>query len=195
MNQRHHPSGTHGRAVSRSAARAAIIIALAVSFALSCSDASSDRQDERKGGEKKIGGCLIDTIAIGTGFVRHEAPRGTAAWIEVLSLKELGAELFRQTAEELTTLLDTLGIPVYTRSELLHVKRGPCWPAYRVGLRINVESKKLSEPIREALLGMQIAGATSAAERPKGYGLFFISCGAADRDWWTVWYEVPAEDE
>ncbi len=170
-----------------------ILVTLAFVIIVSCSDASSDRDSttaDKKGA--KLGGCVIDTITIGTGLVRATAPRGKAARIEILSIEPVGEDLLRRAAVELTALLDSAGVTLYSRSELLHVKEGPCWPAYRITLLIDAGSRERSELIRTSLSGARLAAAAPAAERPPGYGLFFVTCGKGDRDWWTVWYR--AED-
>jgi hypothetical protein len=169
--------------------RAVTCITIAFLIAASCSGASSDRE------EKKLGGCVIDTITIGTGLVRAPAPRGRAARIEILSLTPVGEERYRRAAAGLAAVLDSAGISVYSRSELLHVERGPCWPAYRITFLIDVESRGHSERIRDALGRTRIAGVAPATERPENYGFFFITCGKGDRDWWTVWYTESGEEE
>ena len=117
-----------------------------------CSGASTD-QDTTRSDKKgpKIGGCVIDTIKLGTGLVRAQAPRGKAARIEILSVKPVDGELFLQAAGELTALLDTAGIAIYSRTELLHVKEGACWPPYRITFLIDAGSRDDSERIRAAL--------------------------------------------
>ncbi|HUV35723.1 MAG TPA: hypothetical protein VMX58_02160 [Patescibacteria group bacterium] len=169
--------------------RETILVTIVLMLAVSCSDASQDRNSA--GADKKgaaIGGCVIDTIVIGTGLLRAPAPRGRAARIDILSLKPAGNELFLRAAGELTALLDSAGVTVYSRSELLHVKKGACWPAYRITLLIDADPGDRGEAIRAALEGTHLADAAPAAERPEGYGLFFVTCGKGDRDWWTVWY-------
>ena len=167
----------------------AIRITVLCFLVVSCSGASSDQDSaraDRKG--PKIGGCVMDTIAIGTGLVRAQPPRGAAARIEILSVNPVEEEVFRRAADELTALLDTAGIAIYSRSELLHIKKGACWPPYRITFLVDAGSREASEPIRAVLEGTNIAEASPASERPKGYGLFFVTCGRGDRDWWTVWY-------
>jgi hypothetical protein len=183
-----------GRGPKGNPMRRTILITLVSVLVISCSDASSDKDStdvDKKG--VKIGGCVIDTITVGTGLVRAMAPRGQAARIEILSLKSLGEELFRRAAIELTALLDSAGVIVYSRSELLHIKEGPCWPAYRITFIIDAGSHEHGELIRAALSGARLADAAPAAERPTGYGLFFVTCGKGDRDWWTVWYRAENE--
>jgi hypothetical protein len=174
--------------------RRIMLMTIVLILIVSCSDASSDGDstDVNKRGPK-LGGCVIDTITIGTGLERGPAPPGKTARIEVLSIKPAGEELFRRAAMELAALLDSAGVTVYRRSELLHVAEGPCWPAYRITFIIDVESRARSEPIRAALSGTRLAAAVPAAERPAGYGLLFVTCGKGDRDWWTVWYRAGGE--
>jgi hypothetical protein len=165
--------------------RTITVMCLVALFAIACSGASSDKRD------KSIGGCEIDTITIGTGLVRAPAPRGRAARIEILSIAPAGEDRYRRAAVELIDLLDSLGVAVYSSSELLHVKRGPCWPAYRITFLIDLTQGNRGETIRTALAATHLTGAASTAERPEGYGLFFVTCGKGDRDWWTVWYSLP----
>jgi hypothetical protein len=159
---------------------ATVLILLAVAAA--CSGQSSEKRGAR------IGGCEIDTISIGTGLVRAAVPRGGAARIDLLSVAPAGENRFREAAQGLLGTLDSLGVPVYSRSELLHVARGPCWPAFRVTLLFDAKTPEESEAIRRALEAAPLAGAPPVAKRPKGYGTFFVTCGRGDRDWWTVWY-------
>ena len=79
------------------------------------------------------------------------------------------------------------GVQVYSRSELMHVSEGPCWPPYSVEFRIQLNEAK-SGIIRKYLLSTPLAGHRPGADRPDGYGPFFITCGFGSSDWWTVWY-------
>ncbi len=165
--------------------RTITVVCLITLFAAACSGKSSDKRG------KSIGGCEIDTITIGTELVRAPAPRGRAARIEILSTAPAGEERYRHAAGELTDILDSLGVALYSRSELLHVKRGPCWPAYRITFLVDLMKDGRGETIRTVLSGTHLTGAVPTAERPEGYGLFFVTCGMGDRDWWTVWYSLP----
>ncbi len=165
--------------------RTITVICIFALFAFACSGESSDKRGT------SIGGCEIDTITIGTELVRAPAPQGRAARIDILSIEPAGEERYRRAAGELTDVLDSLGVAVYSRSELLHVKQGPCWPAYRITFLVDLTQGDHGEKIRSALAGTHLTGAAPTEERPEGYGLFFVTCGKGDRDWWTVWYSLP----
>ncbi len=136
---------------------------------------------------KKIGGCTVETITIGTGkSVSAEAPPD-AAWIRVSSVEFADNEIYKNAALDLAKALEMRNVEVYSRSELMHVAEGPCWPPYTVEFRIGLD-EAASGPIRRYLLGTPIAGHRPGAERPDDYGPFFISCGSGSYDWWTVWY-------
>ena len=136
---------------------------------------------------KKIGGCTVETIKIGTGKnVSAEAP-SDAAWIRVGSVEPADNALYKKAATDLAKALEARGVEVYSCSELMHVTEGPCWPAYSVEFRIKL-NEATSGPIHKFLLGTPIAECRPGAERPDGYGPFFISCGFGSYDWWTVWY-------
>ena len=136
---------------------------------------------------KKVGGCTVETIKIGTGKnVSAEAP-SDAAWIRVSSVEPAENALYKKASLDLAAALEMRGVEIYTRSELMHVTEGPCWPAYSVEFRIKL-NEATSGPIHNFLLGTPIAECRPGAERPDGYGPFFISCGFGSYDWWTVWY-------
>lgn len=164
--------------------RTITVVCFFMLLAIACSGESSDKRG------KSIGGCEIDTITIGTELVRAPAPRGRAARIEILSLAPAGEDRYRRAVVELTDVLDSLGVAIYSRSELLHVKRGPCWPAYRITFLIDPPGER-GEKIRHTLAATPLTDAAPTADRPEGYGLFFVTCGRGDRDWWTVWYSLP----
>ncbi len=161
---------------------ARVILALLFLFPAACVGTTSSKH------EKKVGGCEIDTISLGIKMERGEAPSRKAARIEILSLEFIGDKLYKQIAEELTSLLDSLKITIYSRSELLHIKKGPCWPPYRITLRIDATRSKHTETLCSELLKTPLADCSPSTERAKGYGLFFVTCGRGDKDWWTLWY-------
>jgi hypothetical protein len=136
---------------------------------------------------KKIGGCTVETIKIGTGKnVSAEAP-ADAAWIRVNSVEFADNELYKKAALDLAKALEMRNVEIYSRSELMHVTEGPCWPAYSVEFRIKL-NEAASGPIHNFLLGTPLADHRPGAERPDDYGPFFVSCGFGSYDWWTVWY-------
>jgi hypothetical protein len=136
---------------------------------------------------KKIGGCTVETIKIGTGKnVTAEVP-SDAAWIRVSSVEPADNEVYKRAALDLAKALEMRNVVVYTRSELMHVTEGPCWPAYSVEFRIKLD-ESTNVHLYKFLQGMPIADRRPGTERPSNYGPFFISCGAGSSDWWTVWY-------
>ena len=136
---------------------------------------------------KKIGGCTIETIKIGTGKnASAEAPPG-AAWIRVSSVELAENELYKKAALDLSRALEMRNIEIYSRSELMHVAEGPCWPPYSVEFRIKLD-ESMGRQIHRFLLETPIADHRPGADRPEGYGPFFITCGFGSSDWWTVWY-------
>ena len=153
------------------------ILALGVAFAaLGCLD-----------DDHRIGGCELETIEIGTAMTRGEAPGPYSAWLRISSVGFAGTDVYAQAAFDLTAVLDTLGVVIYTRSDLEHVREGPCWPPYNVGFLIEA-SDSSSSAIRSKLLTTPIARLLPAEERPYRYGTFFITCGKGHDDWWTLWY-------
>jgi len=145
--------------------------------------------DKSAGGlqTKNIGGCTVETIEIGTGKnVAAEAPPD-AAWIRVSSVEFADNELYKNAALDLAKALEMRNVEVYSRSELMHVAEGPCWPPYSVEFRIGLD-EAAGGPIRSYLLGTPIAEHRPGIERPADYGPFFITCGSGSSDWWTVWY-------
>lgn len=156
--------------------------ALLAATLISCgSSVKSDRNRTR------VGGCLVDTIDAGLKLAGKEVPKG-AARLSIKSTKDAGMEVFVKAAEELSAILDSLGVTVFRRSDLVHVRSGPCWPAYRITIEIDVLEERSTERIRSSLLSHNIAGMKSSTERPEGYGTFFITAGKGSSDWWTVWY-------
>lgn len=136
---------------------------------------------------KKVGGCTVETIKIGTGKnVSDEAP-SDAAWIRVSSVEPAENELYKKAALDLAKALELRGVEVYSRSELMHVAEGPCWPPYSVEFRIKLD-EQAGAPIHKYLLSTPLAAHRPGTERPDGYGPFFITCGFGSSDWWTVWY-------
>jgi hypothetical protein len=140
-----------------------------------------------------IGGCKNEIVNIGTGMVRAEEPPADASWIRICSVGFAGNEVYRQAALDLTAVLDTLGVTVYSRSELVRLKEGPCWPPYTVTIRIDAKMG-VDQQIRTRLLETPLAGIAASAERPDDYGLFFVTCGWGSSDNWILWYPRPATD-
>ncbi|MCK4538180.1 MAG: hypothetical protein KAV42_05220 [Candidatus Krumholzibacteria bacterium] len=151
-----------------------------------CSGASSQKQKEPER-EKMVGGCSSDTILIGLAIPDVPGSTGIGR-IEVRSIKDRGEKVFRDAAIELTALIDSVGIDITGRSELIHITSGPCWPAFRVTIGAVLESPVLSEKLKELLLSTPVAGFTPYPERGPDYGTFFITAVRGSSDLWTVWY-------
>jgi hypothetical protein len=146
------------------------------------------RGQVEKDAPKLIGGCITDTIIMNLEQRGTPAVNKSYTYIDILSLEFNGKKLSRQISLELTAFLDSLGIVTLNRSDIIHVKSGPCWPPYRISFYIEAGSGNRLEEVREFLLATELAGYKAAAERPEGYGTFFITCRRADKDLWTVWY-------
>jgi hypothetical protein len=136
---------------------------------------------------KKVGGCTVETIKIGTGKNASAEAPSDAAWIRVSSVEFADNELYKKAALDLAKALERRNIGIYTCSELMHVADGPCWPPYSVELRIKLH-ESMSDQIHRMFLVTPIADHRPGAERPDGYGPFFITCGLGSSEWWTVWY-------
>ncbi len=81
----------------------------------------------------------METITIGTGKnVSAEAP-SDAAWIRVSSVEFADNEIYKKAALDLAKALEMRDVEVYSRSELMHVAEGPCWPPYSVEFRIKLD--------------------------------------------------------
>ncbi|HEY5132949.1 MAG TPA: hypothetical protein VII85_04620 [Candidatus Krumholzibacteriaceae bacterium] len=168
--------------------RMLLVLTLVVAFAAASYSCGKGKSGSRAGQNKKVGACDIDTITIGTGITpAEEAPAG-AAWIRVNAVDSVGNDLFKKAADDLKEALEQQAVPIYSCTELTHVKSGPCWPAYSVEFRINL-TERAADEFHRFLEQTAIANKRPAAERPQDYGQFFISCGMGSSDWWTVWYE------
>ncbi len=160
-----------------------VAIFLSISFlAFSC------QGQTEKNAPKPIGGCITDTIIMNLEQRVTSTVNKSYTYIDVLSLEFNGKKLSRQISLELTVFLDSLDIVTINRSDIIHVKSGPCWPPYRISFHIEAGSGNRLEELRKCLLATELAGYKAAIERPEGYGTFFITCRRADKDLWTVWY-------
>lgn len=137
--------------------------------------------------DEKLGRCEVETIKIGTALERGAEPKPNAAWLRISSVAFAGTDVYAQAALDLTAVLDSLGVVIYSRSDLIHIRKGTCWPPYNVEFRIQ-STDSSSAVIRSTLLTVPIDGLTPAEQRPERYGTFFITCGGYDEDWWTLWY-------
>ena len=153
--------------------------------------ASSCKGDDSTSGSKRtrrVGGCEIETIKIGTEKRYAKETPDDAAWIRISSVRFAGNELYEQAALDLTTALAARGVRFYSRSDLAHIKEGSCWPPYSVDFRIKL-TEQAAGRIRTFLLNTPIAKHRPTNERPEGYGPFFVTCGTGATDWWSVWYQ------
>jgi hypothetical protein len=167
--------------------RTVLVAMLACALAAAVPACHKTRSSRDRAQTKKVGGCEIETIPIGAGIGNpDEAPAG-AAWIRVCSLEFAGNDLYRKAADDLRTLLQGHRVTVYTSTELMHVKQGPCWPPYSVELRVDLTEEEAGR-LRKTLLANALANCRPVLERPDNYGTFFVSCGAGASDWWAVWY-------
>ncbi len=139
--------------------------------------------------EEKIGGCDVETIKIGTALERGGAPDNRWSMLSIHSVGFAGTDTYAQAAVDLTAVLDSLGITLYSRTDLIHLRQGPCWPPYTVELHIQPTDSTASAAIRSKLLTTPIAGLLPQEERPDGYGTFFIEFSRNYGDGsWVLWY-------
>ena len=146
------------------------------------------RGQAEKTAPKAIGGCVLDTIKINLDQKHSPSSDKSYTYIDILSLEFIGETLSRQICLELKALLDSLDIATLSRSDIMHVKSGPCWPPYRISFHVETDNRDRLKKLKELLLAGELAGYRAAAERPDGYGTFFITCRRADKDLWTIWY-------
>lgn len=165
----------------------ACLFSFVMILALTCCSGASSQKKKEAGTEKMVGGCSIDTICIGIAIPIVHGSTGTGR-IELRSIEDRGKKLFRDVAIELTALIDSVGIDVTGRSELIQIASGPCWPAFRVTIRADLESPVFSKRLKELLLSTPMAGFTPYPERGTDYGPFFITAIRGSSDLWTVWY-------
>ncbi|MCD6379398.1 hypothetical protein J7M07_02995 [bacterium] len=147
------------------------------------------RGQTEKGAPNVVGGCVVDTIKMNLKQINVSATNKSYTYIDILSLEFNGESLSRNICLELTAFLDSLDIVTLSRSDIIHVKSGPCWPPYRISFHVNPGDGDRLERAKKLLLATELTGYRAAAERPKGYGTFFITCRRADKDLWTVWYQ------
>jgi len=165
-----------------------LALVLACVFTAAVSGCGKNKSDSGSTQTRKIGGCEIETVTIGTGTGSAEEAPTEAAWIRASSVEFAGNDLYKKAAEDLRTALSARGVRIHSCTELMHVKEGSCWPPYSVEFRIAL-TEVASMRLRLFLQQNALAHCPPHAERPEGYGTFFVSCGTGDSDWWTVWYE------
>ncbi|MBN2185666.1 MAG: hypothetical protein JW746_10090 [Candidatus Krumholzibacteriota bacterium] len=159
----------------------AIIVFLFVIIA-GCATQSSDKEKE------KVGGCQIDTIRTGFAVVNHSVLPTCTYRISIRSVKDVGKGSFVTCAKTLTEILLSTTIKIGERSDILHIVKGPCWPAYSIIFRIDVPGEHALDLLHETLLGTEFNSYSPSEERPEGYGTFFITLSKGSSDIWTVWY-------
>jgi hypothetical protein len=168
--------------------RILLVLTFVVAFAAASYGCGKGKSGSGAPQTKKVGDCEIETITIGTGIAAAQEVPADAMWIRVNALNSAGNELFKKAADDLKAALDARGVPIYSCTELTHVKSGPCWPAYSIEFRIKL-TEEAAGHFHRFLQQMGIANKRPVAERPDNYGPFFISCGMGSSDLWTVWYE------
>ena len=149
--------------------------------------------DSRSQSKKPVGGCSADTISLGTDIEPACEVAISPVRISILSVENAGEETYRTAVTELVDLLDTLDIDICAPPRLVTITDGPCWPRYRIDLRLEKGAEKIFPKIRSALKTGTLAGESPSEARPDGYGLFFIQAGVGSTDRWTLWYGRPRQ--
>jgi hypothetical protein len=136
----------------------------------------------------RIGGCELDTIRLGLAMERTR-PEGVLPYrISIRSVRDAGSETYKAAASDLTSLLDSAGVAIYRRSDLVHITKGACWPPYFIDFEVGFKNRAEAESLFPELAGHPIAGLLPSSERPAGYGKFFITASSGSSDLWTAWY-------
>lgn len=168
--------------------RLSILLPASIIILAAC---TSEAQDKKSQPEKTVGGCACDTLPLG---IEGRASCEGAAFpvrVSILSVEDAGIETYRSAAEGLLSLLDSLQVPCCGGADLAVMSRGPCWPRYRVDIRMAGGSESALPAIRSALEGRRLAGLSPSGDRPDDYGLFFVQAGFGSSDVWTLWYTAP----
>ncbi len=159
------------------------LLTLAMTAALlGCGSQASDKHS------RTVGGCTADTTRLG---LRLERPRPQGAKVfrvSIRSVRDAGEETYKAAAEDLTALLDSLGIDVFSRTDLVHISKGACWPPYSIGFVLGEGGASEAERLYSSLKNRPVAGLLPVEERPEGYGSFFITASSGSSDLWTLWY-------
>jgi hypothetical protein len=163
----------------------ALALLLCAALLVSCTGEASDQE---KPGAKKVGGCLSDTIMLGIPD-RPDCPGGAShVRISILSVEQDGEDFYRTAAAGLLSLLDSLEVAACGRICLTVNRSGPCWPRYRVEIRLDKDSAKRLPDVRGALAEFPLVGLLPSTERPSNYGDFFVQAAVGSSDSWTLWY-------
>lgn len=155
---------------------------LLILIPISCCGQSSRKRPEM------VGGCKVDTIRAGLAMTRKAPDPKNAYRLTVKSTGKISTDDLAACAEDLTAVLDSIGIGIASRSGIIHIVEGPCWPKYSVVFRPDNANIGDFDRIRQVLMERPVRGHGAQAERPEGYGLFFITAGSGSSDLWTVWY-------
>lgn len=151
-------------------------------LACACSSGSGEHK-------KLVGGCETDTILLGLALKSPEGRPARPVRLDILSIENAGKDIYVSAAADLRSVLDSIGIEIAERSELIHIKSGACWPPYRITHIISGPEDEGLEILREAILEKGVAGMPALEKRPPGYGKIFITCGRGSRDLWTIWFD------
>jgi hypothetical protein len=164
-----------------------VLLAFACAAAAASLGCSGGKSTSGSTQTKRIGGCEIETTAIGCGFGGADEAPADAAWMRVSSVDFAGNDVYRKAALGVRELIESRGVKVYSCTELRHVKEGPCWPPYSIEFKISL-TESSGRRLFAFLQQNSLADCRPASERPENYGPFFVSCGTGASDWWTVWY-------
>jgi hypothetical protein len=168
--------------------RTILFTILAFALAAAAFGCNKGKSSQSSTQTQKVGGCEVETIAIGAGTAGYDEAPSDAAWIRLGSIEFAGNELYTQAAADLKKAIGARGVKIYGCTELTHIKEGPCWPPYSIECRIALV-EQAGGHLRTFLQQNALAGCRPLAERPEGYGTFFVTCGFGSSDWWTVWYQ------
>ncbi len=143
---------------------------------------------ERSTSRKRTGGCKADTFPLESCATVSCDDSSSPVRISILSVERADDSVYREAAASLAAVLDTLGVRLCAPPNLVVISEGPCWPRYRIDFRVDREAGKDLGRIRSLLEAGTLAGLKPAAERPPGYGLFFVQAAVGSSDRWTLWY-------
>jgi hypothetical protein len=158
-----------------------LIIAAIALTAASCGDEGSSQT-------KKVGGCSSDTLAVGVSVELAGCAGPSPVRLSILSVEPAGEDTYREAASGLVAMLSGMGVGICEQPRLIVITDGPCWPAYRIDLRLEKGSEKRFGEIRDALEKGSLAGSRPVEKRPDDYGIFFVQAGVGSSDRWTLWY-------
>ena len=90
----------------------------------------------------RVGGCSADTIPLEMNIVSSCDETSSHIRISILSVERAPAEMYREAAAGLASVLDSLGIGICGVPQLIVIRKGPCWPRYRIDFRLEKKSEK-----------------------------------------------------